>query len=530
MSSKYKWLHIAFVSIIILIFITTYNLHVFKMEHFAVNDYQQCNDFVKEFKSNWLEQRSNNELLFEADLQKKIEDAEISGMQSTLEIVQYLLSQLKVIRYELRKQAWALLQGSRKTGDDNSPIHNACTFNPHSMQLFDIDGNRCSISTNIGIKTVVSDELLQPTIPNKIFSYNNTPTCFISLPDMMKLKKRKTLRRVLDILDAVGEKINEPLAKEINTIIQKIYEIVAKTDETRNKIIPASTVDRNTSSQVNESAKTSLRNTQNENDNVTKYNNSLQETNIKLQDEYDNSVEIYEECFKQGLRRVLNAGVHVFDGNNNKKLRQISSIYFNPNKVHVVLYNMDGKAVVLRDSIDCLVNVQNLNFNNYVQKIEVRTQNSPLDRNQVIINRGYPQTAIDNKNINANLTAVGGMTSSHNRNQQWTYDGQKRIVSSHSGKCLDAKYGSRENGTELIQYDCHNGNNQKFTFQPDGSILNVNANKCIELKSGFPNATNVPMYLNTCDSENPYQQWDVLNPGKSIVNTQKAFRQSLMNF
>lgn len=530
MSSKYKCLYIAIVSIIILIFITTYNLHVYKTEHFSVNNYKQCNDFVKEFKSDWLEQRSNIELAFEADLQKKVDAAEISGMQSTLEIITYLLSELRTIRYELRKQAWALLQGSRKNGDDNSPIHNACTFNPHFKQIFDIDGNRCSISTDIGIKTVVSDELLQPTIPNNIFSLNNTPTCYISLPKVKEDNNIKTLRRVLDILDAVGEKINEPLAKEIYAIINKIYEIVAKKDETRNKIIPASTIERNTSSQLNETAKTSLKNTQNENDNVTKYNNAMQETNTKLQDEFDNSVEIYEECFKQGLRRVLNAGIHVFDGDNNKKLRQVSSIYFNPNKVHVVLYNMDGKAVVLHNSSDCLVNVHNLNFNNYVQKIEVRTRNSTLDRNQVIVNRGYPQTAIDNKNVNANLTAVGGMTSSHKKNQQWTYDGQKRIVSSHSGKCLDAKYGSRENGTELIQYDCHNGNNQKFTFEQDGTIININANKCIELKSGIQNETNVPMYLNTCDSENPYQQWDVLNPGKSIVNTQKAFRQSLMNF
>jgi hypothetical protein len=46
-----------------------------------------------------------------------------------------------------------------------------------------------------------------------------------------------------------------------------------------------------------------------------------------------------------------------------------------------------------------------------------------------------------------------------------------------SGKCLDVKYGSWANGTQLVQYDCHFGGTEQFVFRPtvDGSYILENA-------------------------------------------------------
>ncbi len=37
-----------------------------------------------------------------------------------------------------------------------------------------------------------------------------------------------------------------------------------------------------------------------------------------------------------------------------------------------------------------------------------------------------------------------------------------RIIAQHSRKCIDVWQGKIKNGQNLIQWDCHNGNNQRF--------------------------------------------------------------------
>jgi hypothetical protein len=76
-----------------------------------------------------------------------------------------------------------------------------------------------------------------------------------------------------------------------------------------------------------------------------------------------------------------------------------------------------------------------------------------------------------------------------------------RIIAKHSGKALDIKGESKEDGAELIQYTYHGGNNQLFYFlrlipgfKPEPYDIHVNSfyifaghsNKCLTtVRSGF---------------------------------------------
>jgi hypothetical protein len=55
-------------------------------------------------------------------------------------------------------------------------------------------------------------------------------------------------------------------------------------------------------------------------------------------------------------------------------------------------------------------------------------------------------------------------------NQVWsleaTGDGYSRIISRHSGKCLDVSGGSTDDGASIIQWQCHGGANQKWLLPP----------------------------------------------------------------
>ena len=55
-------------------------------------------------------------------------------------------------------------------------------------------------------------------------------------------------------------------------------------------------------------------------------------------------------------------------------------------------------------------------------------------------------------------------------NQLWRLvpaaGGYFRIIAKHSGKCLDVSGGSRSNGADVIQWNCHGGDNQRWKLQP----------------------------------------------------------------
>ena len=49
---------------------------------------------------------------------------------------------------------------------------------------------------------------------------------------------------------------------------------------------------------------------------------------------------------------------------------------------------------------------------------------------------------------------------------------------------LDANTGSTSNGTKLIIWNCHGGQNQQWRLNPDGSIGSVQSGKCVDVTGG----------------------------------------------
>jgi hypothetical protein len=59
------------------------------------------------------------------------------------------------------------------------------------------------------------------------------------------------------------------------------------------------------------------------------------------------------------------------------------------------------------------------------------------------------------------------------------------IRARHSGKCLDVKGGGAGNGTPIIQYDCHGGDNQLWKINKTGSgyqIKSAQSGKCLDVR------------------------------------------------
>ncbi|MEZ4961576.1 MAG: RICIN domain-containing protein [Saprospiraceae bacterium] len=100
------------------------------------------------------------------------------------------------------------------------------------------------------------------------------------------------------------------------------------------------------------------------------------------------------------------------------------------------------------------------------------------------------------------------------------------IKSRHSGKSADIYGGSTSNGTGLIQWDAHGGDNQRFQFKSVGqgkySITAMHSGKCLDAKNnGMTNGTEVIQM--PWDGGNS-QQWKVEDAGngyyfiKNVIN------------
>lgn len=57
------------------------------------------------------------------------------------------------------------------------------------------------------------------------------------------------------------------------------------------------------------------------------------------------------------------------------------------------------------------------------------------------------------------------------------------IKNLESGKCIDASGASIENGTPIIQFDCHGGSNQHWKLTSEGTIYGY-GNKCLDVING----------------------------------------------
>ena len=113
---------------------------------------------------------------------------------------------------------------------------------------------------------------------------------------------------------------------------------------------------------------------------------------------------------------------------------------------------------------------------------------------------------MDKDNLST-FSDVSSMTNYKNKVDNNT----KNIVSTHSGKCLDALYGGTNNFTKIIQFDCHGGNNMKWDFLGNGQIRNVNAQKCLQADPNNTNNNGFNVYLYDCDTRSQHQQWSVVD-------------------
>lgn len=64
------------------------------------------------------------------------------------------------------------------------------------------------------------------------------------------------------------------------------------------------------------------------------------------------------------------------------------------------------------------------------------------------------------------------------------------FVNTKDNRCLDVNGGSKDNGAQVLQWDCHGGPNQQWRLQRDGDgfrLVSVNSGRCIGVDSGSPN-------------------------------------------
>ncbi|MFF5229407.1 RICIN domain-containing protein [Dactylosporangium sp. NPDC000521] len=63
------------------------------------------------------------------------------------------------------------------------------------------------------------------------------------------------------------------------------------------------------------------------------------------------------------------------------------------------------------------------------------------------------------------------------------------FVNTKDNRCLDVNGGSKDNGAQILQWDCHGGPNQQWRLQRDGDgfrFVSMNSGRCIGVDSGSP--------------------------------------------
>jgi hypothetical protein len=92
-------------------------------------------------------------------------------------------------------------------------------------------------------------------------------------------------------------------------------------------------------------------------------------------------------------------------------------------------------------------------------------------------------------------------------NQRWTLasNGELSVLSGSSRKCLDAQGGGTANGTAVVLWACHGGSNQRWSLNGDGSIRSLQSGLCLDV-SGWGTANGTPVNLWTCHG-GANQQW-----------------------
>jgi Ricin-type beta-trefoil lectin domain/Cytolethal distending toxin A/C domain len=90
--------------------------------------------------------------------------------------------------------------------------------------------------------------------------------------------------------------------------------------------------------------------------------------------------------------------------------------------------------------------------------------------------------------------------------QRFTYTAAKELRLP-DGTCLDANRVGRTNGTAVITWTCHGGNNQKWNFNANGSVTGVDSGLCLD-GAGFGTANGTKVQLWSCTPWSN-QRWTV---------------------
>lgn len=90
-------------------------------------------------------------------------------------------------------------------------------------------------------------------------------------------------------------------------------------------------------------------------------------------------------------------------------------------------------------------------------------------------------------------------------NQKFTMDNKRRLVATHSGKCLDvANQGG--SGSRIVQHDCHDGDNQKWIYDNKERLSPIyNTNICLDIQGNSEN-NGSRLIVQNCNNENS-QKW-----------------------
>lgn len=485
-------------------------------QYFTENSNEFSND--ENDDKYWLAFQSSNEQEVYSALMKEADNAEAQNNLNDASTIRGKIDEMKTQRVILRKKALEWLEGTRKIrerGLDMVTEPNSCTVKVTPKKVFDIIGNSCTVTTLVGGKENVYSypDVLKATKPDNVFTVDGVESCYLTFP--ADIDKRVALVMVLNVLDAIGEKLNAEILDKITQLTNEALSLIKTTN-----VLTTTTIPKN---------REELQNTINDylttRDQVYLMSTKLrfaQSTNEVLEDENkqlnidkDDIVEIWEHCNKQGRRYVLPMGLTVFK-DDLKKLGGVSSIYFNNNKgIYVILYDNNYRPYTLRKSVDCLTNVNiggnnTVNLNDSVKAVEVLKE-AKLPSNGMILSSANQNIALGVQGYSKqDFALIVGDKSSSATNQKWTYnDSTKQLVSGSSGKCMDANYGGTANGTKVIQFQCHTGPNMKWDFKPSGHIVNRNANKCLQTTANSRGVWDV--YLQSCDPDSMYQKWEVVD-------------------
>ncbi len=483
----------------------------------------------------WLKQQSSSEKEIYDTLLKEADEAEANGNIADASVLRDKISQLQEMRLNLRKKTLDGLEKSYKNRGElePAPLESSCTMKANPIKVFEISGNTCSIATVVGSDSKIYSfpDILKPTNINDIFTVDKIDSCYLTIPEDVSIDT--ALVMVLNVLDAIGEKLNSDILNDINKILEETRVITRKTDILRNITIPKTKQELQSSIDGYHTTRESLLEMKRRINRLKDNNKLMEDENNRYNKDIDDIVEIYEHCYGQGRKFILKPGMTSFTGIN-EKLIEVSSVYFNDKKgIYLVLYDKNYNPYTIRKSVDCLVDVKigggnGVNLNDNVIAIEVIKSNKKPS-NSIIASSANQKKVLDVAGVSAdNFATVYGWEAHGGNNQKWTYNtNNKNITATHSGKCLDALYGGTNNYTKVIQYQCHNGNNMKWDFLDNGLIKNVNADRCLQADPNNIANNGFDVYLYDCDPNSQYQQWNVIDDlsylkPKSVPQTSTA--------